>query len=50
MLFSDTVFPNYIGHFGQIEAQIELDNFEALIDVNCYELANLFLCSLFVPK
>lgn len=68
----DTVFPNYIGHFGQIEAQVikivfkllkkivsqislfqfqaELDNFDALVDVNCFELVPLYLCSLFVPK
>lgn len=33
-----------------MEAQAELDNFDALVDVNCYELVPLFLCSLFVPK
>ncbi|XP_061506966.1 uncharacterized protein LOC1277217 isoform X1 [Anopheles gambiae] len=48
--YNYTVFPNYIGHFGQPEAQIEIDLFEALVDVQCYELVPLFLCSLFVPK
>ncbi|XP_050092170.1 uncharacterized protein LOC126575496 [Anopheles aquasalis] len=48
--YNFTVFPNYIGHFGQLEAQIEIDLFEALVDVQCYELVPLFLCSLFVPK
>ncbi|XP_058062614.1 uncharacterized protein LOC131212675 [Anopheles bellator] len=48
--YNYTVFPNYIGHFGQLEAQIEIDLFEALVDVQCYELVPLFLCSLFVPK
>uniref|UniRef100_A0A182Q4B6 Scavenger receptor class A n=1 Tax=Anopheles farauti TaxID=69004 RepID=A0A182Q4B6_9DIPT len=48
--YNFTVFPNYIGHFGQPEAQIEIDLFEALVDVQCYELVPLFLCSLFVPK
>ncbi|XP_055528034.1 uncharacterized protein LOC129720570 isoform X2 [Wyeomyia smithii] len=48
--YNYTVFPNYIGHFGQPEAQMEIDLFEALVDVQCYELVPLFLCSLFVPK
>uniref|UniRef100_A0A182PDL4 Scavenger receptor class A n=1 Tax=Anopheles epiroticus TaxID=199890 RepID=A0A182PDL4_9DIPT len=48
--YNYTVFPNYIGHFAQPEAQIEIDLFEALVDVQCYELVPLFLCSLFVPK
>ncbi|KFB51412.1 AGAP006631-PA-like protein [Anopheles sinensis] len=48
--YNYTVFPNYIGHFGQPEAQNEIDLFEALVDVQCYELVPLFLCSLFVPK
>ncbi|KAL1398008.1 hypothetical protein pipiens_009294 [Culex pipiens pipiens] len=48
--YNYTVFPNYIGHFGQPEAQMEIDQFEALVDVQCYELVPLFLCSLFVPK
>jgi corin len=29
--YNYTVFPNYIGHFGQLEAQVELDNFDALV-------------------
>jgi len=48
--YNYTVFPNYIGHFGQLEAQVELEQFDALVDVQCYELVPLFLCSLFVPK
>ncbi|XP_049290296.1 uncharacterized protein LOC125767595 [Anopheles funestus] len=48
--YNYTVFPNYIGHFAQPEAQNDIDLFEALVDVQCYELVPLFLCSLFVPK
>ncbi|XP_059616149.1 uncharacterized protein LOC132261342 [Phlebotomus argentipes] len=48
--YNFTVFPNYIGHFGQPEAQVELDAYDALVDVRCYELVSLLLCSLFVPK
>lgn len=48
--YNYTVFPNYIGHFGQLEAQVELEQFDALVDVQCFELVPLYLCSLFVPK
>ncbi|GAB0096205.1 atrial natriuretic peptide-converting enzyme isoform X1 [Sergentomyia squamirostris] len=48
--YNFTVFPNYIGHFGQPEAQVELDAYDALVDVRCYDLVSLLLCSLFVPK
>ncbi|KAH8407555.1 hypothetical protein KR222_005316 [Zaprionus bogoriensis] len=48
--YNYTVFPNYIGHFGQLETQVDLDSYEALVDVRCYELVSLFLCTLFVPK
>ncbi|XP_073813447.1 corin serine peptidase isoform X2 [Musca autumnalis] len=47
--YNFTVFPNYIGHFGQLETQ-DMDAYEALVDVRCYELVSLFLCTLFVPK
>ncbi|KAJ8984533.1 hypothetical protein NQ317_011004 [Molorchus minor] len=43
-------FPNYMGNCGQIEAQQELEVYDAVVDVRCYDLASLFLCSLFVPK
>lgn len=39
-----------MGHFGQRDAQVELEVYEAVVDVRCYELAALFLCSVFVPK
>uniref|UniRef100_A0A1I8PRA4 Uncharacterized protein n=1 Tax=Stomoxys calcitrans TaxID=35570 RepID=A0A1I8PRA4_STOCA len=48
--YNFTVFPNYIGHFGQLETQVDMDAYEALVDVRCYELVSLFLCTLFVPK
>lgn len=66
--YNYTVFPNYIGHFGQLETQVvipfvicfhllllndylqDLDAYDALVDVRCYELVSLFLCTLFVPK
>lgn len=48
--YNYTVFPNYMGHFGQRDAQQELEVYDALVDVRCYELAALFLCSVFVPK
>ncbi|KAJ8934848.1 hypothetical protein NQ314_013118 [Rhamnusium bicolor] len=48
--YNFTVFPNYMGHFGQRDAQQELEVYDAVVDVRCYELAALFLCSLFVPK
>ncbi|XP_063697849.1 uncharacterized protein LOC134828792 [Culicoides brevitarsis] len=48
--YNYTVFPNYIGHFGQLEAQAALELFDALVDVQCYELVPLYLCTLFVPK
>lgn len=48
--YNYTVFPNYMGHFSQLEAQSSLDVFDALVDVQCSELVPLFLCTLFVPK
>lgn len=48
--YNYTIFPNYIGHFGQPEAQQAIDVFDALVDVQCSELVPLFLCTLFVPK
>lgn len=48
--YNFTVFPNYMGHFGQRDAQQELEVYDAVVDVRCYELAALFLCSIFVPK
>ncbi|XP_049878889.1 atrial natriuretic peptide-converting enzyme-like [Pectinophora gossypiella] len=48
--YNYTVFPNYIGHFGQRDAQQDLEIYDAVVDVRCYELTALFLCSLFVPK
>lgn len=50
MPYNYTIYPNYIGHFSQLEAELELDAYDALVDVKCYELVTLFLCSLFVPK
>jgi atrial natriuretic peptide-converting enzyme len=29
--YNYTVFPNYIGHFGQLEAQVELEQFGKLV-------------------
>ncbi|KAL3290052.1 hypothetical protein HHI36_023423 [Cryptolaemus montrouzieri] len=48
--YNFTVFPNYMGQFGQRDAQQELEVYDAVVNVRCYELAALFLCSLFVPK
>ncbi|XP_019885727.1 atrial natriuretic peptide-converting enzyme isoform X2 [Ooceraea biroi] len=48
--YNYTVFPNYMGNFGQRDAQHELDLYDTVVDVRCYELAALFLCSVFVPK
>lgn len=49
--YNYTVFPNYMGNFGQRDAQEELENiYDVIVDVRCYELAALFLCSIFVPK
>ncbi|XP_075238195.1 atrial natriuretic peptide-converting enzyme-like isoform X2 [Lycorma delicatula] len=48
--YNFTMFPNYIGHFTQRDAQQELEVYDAVVDVRCYELAALFLCSVFVPK
>lgn len=48
--YNFTIYPNYIGHFSQIEAEEDLEPYEAIVDVQCYELASLFLCTLFVPK
>ena len=44
------MFPNFMGNFGQREAQHELELYDAVVDVRCYELAALFLCTVFVPK
>ncbi|XP_048507998.1 atrial natriuretic peptide-converting enzyme [Athalia rosae] len=48
--YNFTLFPNYMGNFGQRDAQHELELYDAVVDVRCYELAALFLCSVFVPK
>ncbi|XP_017876695.1 atrial natriuretic peptide-converting enzyme-like [Ceratina calcarata] len=48
--YNFTVFPNYIGNYGQHDAQQELELYGSVINVRCYELAALFLCTVFVPK
>uniref|UniRef100_A0ABD2WFL3 Atrial natriuretic peptide-converting enzyme n=1 Tax=Trichogramma kaykai TaxID=54128 RepID=A0ABD2WFL3_9HYME len=48
--YNYTVFPNWMGNFRQRDAQQELEHYDALIDVRCYELAALFLCTIFIPK
>nr|XP_018913132.1 PREDICTED: atrial natriuretic peptide-converting enzyme isoform X1 [Bemisia tabaci] len=48
--YNYTVFPNYIGHFNQKFAETELEMYDAIVDVRCYELAAFFLCTLFAPK
>ncbi|XP_046987649.1 atrial natriuretic peptide-converting enzyme-like [Schistocerca americana] len=48
--YNYTMFPNYMGHFTQRDAQTELEVYDVVVDVRCYELAALFLCSVFVPK
>lgn len=48
--YNFTVYPNYMGQFTQRYAQDELEIYNAIVDVRCYELAALYLCSLFVPK
>lgn len=48
--YNYAVFPNYMGHFNQRDAQQDLEVYDALVDVRCYELAALFLCSVFIPK
>ncbi|XP_076280974.1 uncharacterized protein LOC143209360 [Lasioglossum baleicum] len=48
--YNFTVFPNYMGACGQRDAQHELELYDTVIVVKCYELAALFLCSVFVPK
>ncbi|CAG9759817.1 unnamed protein product [Ceutorhynchus assimilis] len=48
--YNYTIYPNYVGHFGQRDAQIDLEIYDAVVDVRCYELAALFLCTIFVPK
>lgn len=44
------MFPNFMGNFVQREALHELEHYDAVVDVRCYELAALFLCTVFVPK
>ncbi|KAK9505394.1 hypothetical protein O3M35_009463 [Rhynocoris fuscipes] len=48
--YNFTMFPNYMGDFNQREASQQLEVYDAVVDVRCYELAALFLCSVFVPK
>ncbi|XP_051156436.1 uncharacterized protein LOC127278666 isoform X2 [Leptopilina boulardi] len=48
--YNFTMFPNFMGNFDQREAQHELEHYDAVVDVRCYELAALFLCTVFVPK
>ncbi|GLG95409.1 Frizzled [Gryllus bimaculatus] len=48
--YNFTMFPNFMGHFTQRDAQQELEVYDAVVDVRCYELAALFLCTVFVPK
>lgn len=48
--YNETVFPNYLGHFGQPDAIQAIEVFDPLVDVKCSDLVPLFLCSLFAPK
>ncbi|KAK6618238.1 hypothetical protein RUM44_002689 [Polyplax serrata] len=48
--YNFTTFPNHVVNMNQDQAEQELDLYDALVDVRCYELSALFLCSVFVPK
>lgn len=44
------LYPSVSFYFALAFANQDLENYEALVDVRCYELVGLFLCSLFVPR
>ncbi|KAE8745902.1 hypothetical protein FOCC_FOCC007420 [Frankliniella occidentalis] len=45
--YNYTMVPSYVGHMSQTDAQ---QFYDALVDVHCYELSALFLCTIFAPK
>ncbi|XP_065222047.1 uncharacterized protein LOC135846721 [Planococcus citri] len=47
--YNYTMLPNFF-NTGEHEAEMDLESFEAITNVRCYQLASLFLCSLYSPK
>ncbi|CAG6014424.1 unnamed protein product, partial [Menidia menidia] len=50
MSYSETIFPNMLGHKSHEDAYLELNHFSPLIQVECSPQLKPFLCSMYVPK
>jgi len=47
--YNFTRMPNTFGHIRQHLAKMQLDTFEALVDVNCSTELQFFLCAVYLP-
>ena len=47
--YNFTRMPNTLGHQRQDKAKLQLDTFEALVDVNCSAELQWFLCAVYLP-
>ncbi|XP_064101578.1 frizzled-9-like isoform X1 [Macrobrachium nipponense] len=49
MPYNTTRMPNFLGHFSQAEAAIQVHEFMPLVDIGCSHFLRFFLCSLYAP-
>jgi hypothetical protein len=50
MSYEKTLLPNQFTFSNQPQIERQLEKYEPLVDVRCYPLMPLFLCSIFAPK
>lgn len=48
--YSTTILPNQFTHARQPQIERSLQRYEPIVDIRCYALMPLFLCSIFAPK
>ncbi len=50
LLYTETVLPNILDHKTQVEAALEMHQFEAFVKVGCSPQLKPFLCSVYTPE
>uniref|UniRef100_A0A8C6SQY6 FZ domain-containing protein n=1 Tax=Neogobius melanostomus TaxID=47308 RepID=A0A8C6SQY6_9GOBI len=50
LYYSETMFPNLLGHSSQREASIQMSFFNSIVQTFCVVDIRLFLCNVYAPK
>lgn len=48
--YSSTLLPNHLTNYDQSDVDMKLEKYLPLVDVRCYALMQIFICSIHVPK